>query len=90
MIQVNESATINKTLQTPFEEAICVEVNSQSYTFKTLVIYNKPRTNKNQFIELLDEYLQGNTSATMPFKVCGDFNIDTDPQNLISSSYVDI
>ena len=86
MIQVHESATINKTLQTPFEEAI----NSQSYTFKTLVVYSKPRTNKNQFIELLDEYLQGNTSATMPFIICGDFNIDTKSQNLISSNYVDI
>ena len=90
MIQVHESATIKKTLQTPFEAAICVEINSQSYTFKTLVVYSKPRTNKNQFIELLDEYLQGNTSATMPFIICGDFNIDTKSQNLISSNYVDI
>ena len=90
MIQVHESATIHKTLQTPFEEAICVEINSQSYTFKTLVVYSKPRTNKNQFIELLDEYLQGNNSATMPFIICGDFNIDTKSQNLISSNYVDI
>ena len=48
MIQVHESAAINKTLQTPSEVAICVEINSQSYTFKTLVIYSKPRTNKKQ------------------------------------------
>ena len=90
MIQVHESATINETLQYPFEEAIGVEINSQSYTFKTFVIYSKPRTNKNQFIELLDGYLQGDTSATMPFIICGDFNIDTKSQNLISSNYVDI
>ena len=67
MIQVRDSAKINETLQTPFEEAICVEINSQSCTFKTLVIYSKPRTHKKQFIELLDEFLQGNTSVTMPF-----------------------
>ena len=60
-----------------------------SYTFKTLMIYSKPRTNKNHFIELLDEYLQGNTPATMLFIICGDFNIDTESQNLISSNYVD-
>ena len=90
MIQVHESATINRSSQTPFEEAICVVINSQSYTFKTLVIYSKPRTNKNQFIELLDEYLLGNTSATIPFIICGDLNIDTKSQNLISSNYVDI
>ena len=63
----------DKTLQTPFEEAISVEISSQSYTFKTLVIYNKHRTNKTQFIELLEEYLQCNTSATTTFTVCGDF-----------------
>ena len=90
MIQVHESATINKTLQIPFEEAICVEINSQSCTFKILMIYSKPKTHKKQFIELLDEYLQGNTSATMPFIICGDFNIDTKSQNLISSNNVDI
>ena len=90
MIQVYESATINKTLQIPFEEAIGVKINSQSYTFKTLVIYSKPRTNKNQFIELLYEYLHGNTSATLRFIICGDFNIDKKSQNLISSKYVDI
>ena len=39
MIQVHESVTINKTLQTPFEDAICAEISSQSYTFQTLVIY---------------------------------------------------
>ena len=59
MIQVHEKATVNKSLQTPFDEAICVEINSQSCTFNTLVIYSKPRTHKKQFIELLDGYLQG-------------------------------
>ena len=54
------------------------------------MIYSKPRTNKNQFIALLDEYLQGNTCATLPFIIRGYFKIDTKSQNLISSNYVDI
>ena len=53
------------------------------------MICSKPRTNNNQFIALHDEYLQVNTSATLIFIICGDFNIDTKFQILISGSYVD-
>ena len=54
------------------------------------MIYSNSRTNKNQFIEFRDEYLQDETSATLPFLKCGDFNIDTKSHNLISINYLDI
>ena len=53
------------------------------------MINNNHRTNKNQFIDLVDEHLQNNTSATIPRITCDDFNMNTNSQNLISSNYDD-
>ena len=53
-------------------------------------MYNRPKTNKVDFIDTLDQYLQDNTSSTVPFVICGDFNIDTKFQNQIIKKYSDV
>ena len=89
MIQVHSKATLIKTFETAFEEAICAQIKF-SYHSKVLVIYNSSRTNKVDFIDTLDQYLQDNTSATVSFVICGDFNIDTKVQNQITRKYSDV
>ena len=89
-IQVHSRATSIKTFETPFEEAICAQIKFSYLSFKVLVIYNRPRTNEVDFIDTLDQYLQDNTSATVPFVICGDFNIDTKVQNQITRKYSDV
>ena len=78
MIQVNSRAILIKTFETPFEEAVCARRKFSYISFTVLVIYNRPRSNKVDLIDTLD---QDSTSATVPFVFCGDFNIDSQVRN---------
>ena len=81
MIQVNSRAILIKTFETPFEEAVCARIKFSYISFKVLVIYNRPRSNKVDFTDTLDQYRQDSTSATVPFVFCGDFNINSQVRN---------
>ena len=90
MIQVHSRATLIQIFETPFEEAICAQIKFSYLSFNVLVIYNRPRTNKFDFIDTLDQYLQDNTSATIPIVICGDFNINTKVQIQSTRKYADV
>ena len=75
MSQVRNELSIIRENGTSFEEALFVEISVAGKGFKVLTIYNKPRNNKKLFVELLDKFLEKNTS-TETLVVCGNFNID--------------
>ena len=87
MIQVKENCTLLKEYDDDFEESITAEIALGKYKFKICVIYNKPRTNKMEFIKCLDDYLEQNTSSDMPFIICGDLNKITKEDNLMIKNY---
>ena len=87
MIQVKSNCTLLRELETQFEEAILAEIAINNYRVKIAVIYNKPRTNKNLFNDTLDTFLEASTDKNVPMIVCGDFNINTIEENLITKNY---
>ena len=58
MIQVKENVKILRQLQTPFEESIFAEVEKKLFRLKLGVVYNPPRTNKLQFGNQLEDFLE--------------------------------
>ena len=87
MIQVKENCFLLKEYYDDFDESITAEIDLGKYKFKICVIYNKPRTNKMEFIKSPDDYLEQNTSSDMPFIICGDLNINTIEDNLMIKNY---
>ena len=87
MIQVKENCTILRQSRLDFYVAISADIALGRYQFKLVTIYNKPRTNKMDFIEKLNEYLEIINSVSVPVVICGDFDNDTLTTNLVSSKY---
>ena len=73
MIQLREDVSFIKELETPFKEALCIEVSHRQKHVIILLIYNEPKFNKLTFIELLDEYLELLSSKEVSVVVTGDF-----------------
>ena len=87
MVQAKENRTIRRQSLLDFDEATSADIALGRYQFKLVTIYNKPRTNKMDFIEKSDEYLEEIISASVPFVLFDYFNIDTLSTNLVSSKY---
>ena len=49
-----------------------------------MIIYNKPRANKNEFTEILDKVIENFSSQNVPTKICGDFDINILENNLLT------
>lgn len=59
MIQVNSKITLAKSSFVNLDEAILCELSLNDYIFDIMVVYNKPRTNKLNFVEKLDDVSEG-------------------------------
>ena len=64
MIQVKENVKILRQLETLFEESIFAEVEKIFFRLKIGVLYNPPRTNKLQFVNQLEDFLEMNNSTS--------------------------
>ena len=74
MIQIRSTCSLVKQNDHSFE-AIFADISANGYTFKLVVIYNKPRSNKMEFLNTLD-FLENTSIANQPTDICGDINID--------------
>ena len=88
MVQVKENVKILRQLETPFEESIFAEVEKNTFRLKIGVNYNAPRTNKLQFVNQLEDFLEGNNSTSEKVLTCGDFNLNTLQENQLSANYI--
>ena len=88
MIQARKTCCLLNQLDSFSEESLTVDILKNGYKFSLCVIYNPPKSNKMQFIDRLDEFLENSKSANHPFILCGDLNIDIIPDNLLSQNYL--
>ena len=86
MIQLTANCSIQKELDCMMEESLSATIEEQCYEFRLVVIYNKPRANKLDFVDLV-EVLGNLNSKCLPTVICGDINIDTMKQNLLTQKY---
>ena len=87
MIQLTANCSIQKELDCVIEESLFATIEKQGYEFQLVVIYNKPRANKLDFVDLVEEVLGHLNSKCLPTVICGDINIDTMKQNLLTKKY---
>ena len=71
MIQCKPSCQIIKERETSIDESLFADINIKGYNLRLAVIYNPPRTNKIDFIEKFDRFLENHNSADQPMIVCG-------------------
>ena len=74
MLQVKSNCSILNDIPVTFDEATCADIENSGYKLRTLVVYNKPRTDKMEFIDLLDHNLEQLSQPSLHFVVCGDLN----------------
>ena len=88
MIQCKPSCQIIKKRETSFDESLFADFNIKVYKLRLAVIYNPPRTNKIDFIENFDRFLEKNNSADQPMIVCWDMNFDLSSRNRLTQNYL--
>ncbi len=57
VLQVKNNCTLVKDFPNDLEKALSSEISKNGYLFRVLVVYNKPRAEKLQFVETLDKNL---------------------------------
>ena len=87
MLQVKINCSILNDIPVTFDEAICADIEKSGYKLRILVVYNKPRTDKLEYIDLLDHNLEQLSQPSLPFVVCGDLNINVLESNLLVNRY---
>ena len=88
MVQISDKCAFQTTYENMLEESLAVKIEKEGYFFRLVVIYNKPRANKMEFVEVLGEMLSNFNLKTFPTVICGDFSIDTLKDNLLTQNYV--
>ena len=88
MIQCKPSCQIIKERETRFDESLFADVSIKGYNLRLAVIYNPPRTNKIDFVEKFDRFLENNNSANQPMIVCGDMNPDISSRSRLTQNYL--
>ena len=89
MVPINDKCAFQTTYENLPEESLAVKIEKDGYFFRLVVIYNKPRANKMEFVEVLDEMLSNFNFKNFQTVICGDFNIDdTLEDNLLKQNYV--
>ena len=58
MLQVKSNCSILNDIPVTFDEAICADIGKSGNKIRILVVYNKPRTDKMELIDLLDHNLE--------------------------------
>ena len=84
MLQCNKFCNITTESKIDFQEALCVDICKNNQTFKTIVVYNQPRSNKVEFVNMMDKLLENLSSSNRSVIICGDMNLDTMKNNLLS------
>ena len=76
MLQSNKFCSITTESKIEFQEALCVDICKKKQTFKTVVVYNPPRSNKVEFVSMMDKFLENLSSSNKSVIICGDMNLD--------------
>ena len=63
------------------------EIACNNYKFFIAAVYNKPKANKLEFVDALDNFLSFKSSNKTPLIICGDFNINILEENLLTKNY---
>ena len=90
MIQVKNSCNLLNEHKIDFDEAVMAEIACKNYKFFIAVVYNKPKANKLEFIDALDNFLSDKSSNRTPIIICGDFNINILEENLLIKNYLSV
>ena len=88
MIQCKPSCPIIEGRKTSLDETLFVDIKIKGYNLRLAVICNPPRTNKIDFIDKFDRFLENNNSTDQPMIVCGDMNPDISSKNRIPQNYL--
>ena len=88
MLQCNKFCSITTESKIDFQEALCVDICKSKQTFKTVVVYNPPRPNKVEFINLMDKFLENLSSSNKSVIICGNMNLDIMKNNLLRRNYL--
>ena len=87
MIQLRNSCSLVKVCESPFEESIFAEIRIHNRKVNLIVIYNKPRANKKDFLSKLEKFLETQCYSACPTVICGDININTLENNQLTRDY---
>ena len=90
MIQVRNDITLLREENIDLPEAVFAKLMKDNYHFNIVVIYNKPRANKIEFVNSLDSFLENISSESTPTVICGDFNIDILKPNLLTKKTIEM
>ena len=74
-------------MENPLEKAITAQIETEGYKAKITVCYSQPRTNKKDFIDAVDRFLEAKTSISIHHIVTGDFNINIIDDNGLTKMY---
>ena len=56
MLQCNKFCNITTKSRIDFQEALCVDICENKHPFKTVAVYNPPRSNKVEFVNMMDNF----------------------------------
>ena len=84
MIQLRNSCNLVKVCKSPFEESIFDEVSIHNRRVNLIVIYNKPRANKKDFVFKLEKFFETQCYSACPTVICGDINKNTLKNNQLT------
>ena len=87
MIQLRNSCNLVKVCESPFEESIFAEIRIHNRKVNLIVIYNKPRANKKDFLSKLKKFLETQCYSACPTVICGYININTLENNQLTRDY---
>ena len=79
---------MSKERATSFDESLFVDFKIKGYNLRLAVIYKPLGTNKMDFIEKFDRFLENNNSADQPMIVCGNVNLDISSKNRLTQKYL--
>ena len=67
MLQCNKFCSNTTESKIDFQEALCADISKNKQTFKTVVVYNPPRSNKVEFVNMMDKFLENLSSSNNLF-----------------------
>ncbi len=88
MVQCTQEIEVLEELPCELNESLLLQIRVKMNIFLLLVIYNPPRSDKMEFIENLNCFLE-TFSPQKRVIVCGDINIDVLKNNVASLYYQD-
>ena len=84
IIQIHKGYSTLREIETTLPETIGVTIE-KSYQFNVGVTNNKHRNNKLVFVEEFDNFFEKLSLVDTPFRITGDFNINTLDKNKLTN-----